>query len=106
MCLLRSDDLWGYNEKLMSECQRHGFTPNIICQCYDTPMALQLVLSGFGISFLPASITEAQPRSGIYAKGVRGLSVKSYAVLAWSEIGYRPRSVELFTQFSPDASSD
>ena len=56
MCLLRSDDLWSYNDFLVQECQRSGFTPNVTCHCYDTPMAMQMVLSGFGISFLPRSI--------------------------------------------------
>lgn len=51
MCLLRSDDLWSYNNYLINECQRNGFSPNVVCQCYDTPMALQMVQSGFGISF-------------------------------------------------------
>ena len=58
MCLLRSDDMWGYNESLVKECQRSGFSPRIVCQCYDTPMAMQLVQSGFGVSFLPESIVK------------------------------------------------
>lgn len=37
MCLLRSDDLWSYNDFLVQECQRSGFTPNVACHCYDTP---------------------------------------------------------------------
>lgn len=100
MCMLRSDDLWAYHEALLKECQRNGFSPNVVCQCYDTPMAFQLVQSGFGVSFLPASIVDAQPNSGVYAKPVRGLSAKSCAVLAWDEHGYLPGSVELFTQFA------
>ena len=35
MCLLRSDDLWSYNDFLVQECQRSGFTPNVTCHCYD-----------------------------------------------------------------------
>lgn len=85
MCLLRSDDLWGYNDYLLGECRRCGFEPDMPCQCYDTPMAMQLVRSGFGISFLPHSIVETHPNSGIYAKPLRGLPVKSYPVLVWSD---------------------
>ncbi len=97
MCLLRSDDLWGYNETLVRECQRSGFSPNVVCQCYDTPMSMQLVQSGFGVSFLPESIVSTLPRSGIYAKSIVGLNETSYVVLAWSETGYQSGSVELFT---------
>ena len=85
MCLLRSDDLWGYNNYLLSECRRCGFEPTLPCQCYDTPMAMQLVRSGFGISFLPHSIVETHPDSGIYAKPLKGLPVKSYPVLVWGD---------------------
>lgn len=98
MCLLRSDDLWGYNEALIRECQRTGFSPRIVCQCYDTPMSMQLVQSGFGVSFLPESIVSTLPRSGIYAKSVVGLSETSYVVLAWSDSSYQSGSVELFTR--------
>ena len=103
MCLLRSDDLWGYNETLLKECQRCGFTPNIVCQCYDTPMSMQLVQSGFGVSFLPESIVGSLPHSGIYAKSVRGLSERSYVVLVWSENSYQSGSVEAFTRFDPES---
>ncbi len=101
MCLLRSDDLWGYTEILLKECQRSGFTPNVVYQCYDTTMPMQLVQSGLGVSFLPESIVETLPHAGIYAKPIQGLNEKSYAVLAWSETGYLSGSVELFTQFQP-----
>ena len=99
MCLLRGDDLWGYSETLLKECQRCGFSPNIVCQCYDTPMSMQLVQSGFGVSFLPESIVKTLPDSGIYAKPVKGLVERSYVVLEWNENSYQSASVENFTQF-------
>lgn len=99
MCLLRSGDLWGYNETLVRECQRCGFSPNIVCQCYDTPMSMQLVQSGFGVSFLPESIVQTMPGSGIYCKPIKGLVERSCVVLAWNENSYQSASVEIFTHF-------
>lgn len=96
MCLLRSDDLWGYSSHLLSECRRNGFEPNVPCQCYDTPMAMQLVRSGFGISYLPHSIVETHSGSGIYAKPLRGLPAKSYPVLVWSDEVLSAPCVRLF----------
>ena len=75
MCLLRSDDLWGYSNYLIKECQRQGFTPNTTFRCYDTPMAMQLVQAGFGVSYLPRSIVETQPHLGLYTKPIQGISV-------------------------------
>ena len=73
MCLLRSDDLWSYNNYLINECQRNGFSPNVVCQCYDTPMALQMVQSGFGISFLPPALVNIIGSHELYSKPIRGV---------------------------------
>ena len=103
MCLLRSDDLWGYNESLVKECQRCGFSPDVVCQCYDTPMAMQLVQSGFGVSYLPESIVKTMPRSGIYAKEIEGLSESFSVVLAWDKNAYHSGSVEHFLRFQENS---
>ena len=96
LCLLRSDDLSGYSNYLLNECQRGGISPNIVCQCYDTPMAMQMVQRGFGISFLPRSIVETHPTADIYAKPIQGVSAKSYPVLVLSDNIYYPNCVKQF----------
>ena len=96
MCLLRSDDLWGYSNYLIKECQRQGFTPNTTFRCYDTPMAMQLVQAGFGVSYLPRSIVETQPHLGLYTKPIQGISVLSYPTLVWSSNLYYASCVKRF----------
>lgn len=96
MCLLRSDDLWGYSSYLIKECQRQGFTPNATFRCYDTPMTMQLVQAGFGISYLPRSIVETQPHSGLYTKPIQGISILSYPTLVWSSNLYYASCVKRF----------
>lgn len=96
MCLLRSDDLWGYSNYLIKECQRQGFTPNTTFRCYDTPMAMQLVQAGFGVSYLPSSIVETQPHLGLYTKPIQGISVLSYPTLVWSSNLYYASCVKRF----------
>ena len=96
MCLLRSDDLWGSSNYLIKECQRQGFTPNTTFRCYDTPMAMQLVQAGFGVSYLPRSIVETQPHSGLYTKPIQGISVLSYPTLVWSSNLYYASCVKRF----------
>lgn len=85
MCLLRSDDLWGYSNHLRSQCQRAGFSLNEICQCYDTPMAMQMVQAGFGVGYLPRSIVRTVPASGLYSKPIQGITAKSYPMLVWAD---------------------
>lgn len=96
MCLLRSDDLWGYSNNLRNECQRAGFSPDVVCQCYDTPMAMQMVQAGFGVSYLPRSVIKTVPNSGVYTKPVQGMTAKSYPVLVWTDNIYYAKCVKRF----------
>lgn len=98
LCLLRMNDLSGYNDFLLAECRRQGVSPNIVCQCYDTPMAMQMVQAGFGMSFLPRSILSTHPGSGIYSKPVEGIGVLSRPVMLRNMLRYEPRAVQLFAE--------
>lgn len=98
LCLLRMNDLSGYNDHLLAECRKQGVSPNIVCQCYDTPMAMQMVQAGFGISFLPRSILSTHPDSGIYSKPVEGIHVLSCPVLLRNNTRYETRAVQLFAR--------
>ena len=96
MCLLRSDDLWGYSRDLLEECRRAGFTPNVACHCYDTPMEMQMVQAGFGVGFLPRSVAAAHPGSPVYTKPIQGFSPKSYPILVWNDDLYHAGCVKCF----------
>lgn len=100
MCLLRSDDLWGYSRDLLEECRRAGFTPNVACHCYDTPMEMQMVQAGFGVGFLPRSIVEAHPGSPVYTKPVLEFSAKSYPILVWEDDPYQSGCVRRFLELA------
>ena len=96
MCLLRSDDLWNYSRDLLEECRRAGFTPNVVCHCYDTPMEMQMVQAGFGVGFLPRSIVSAHRGSPVYSKPVLEFSAKSYPILVWQNDPYQTGCVRRF----------
>lgn len=83
LCLLRSDDLWRYDERLLRECARRGVTPKVVCRCYDTPMILQMIQNGFGAGFLPSSIVRSAGSRAVYSKPVQGISERSRTVLTW-----------------------
>lgn len=96
MCLLGSDDLWDYSRGLLAECRRAGFTPKVVCQCYDTPMELQMILAGFGVGFLPRSIGSTHPGSAVYTKPVLEFSALSYPILLWNNDPYHAGCVRQF----------
>lgn len=96
MCLLRGDDLWGYSRDLLEECRRAGFSPNVVCHCYDTPMEMQMVQAGFGVGFLPKSIVAAHPGSPVYTKPVQEFSAQSYPILVWENDPYQAGCIRHF----------
>lgn len=102
MCLLRSDDLWGYSRDLLEECRRAGFTPNVACHCYDTPMEMQMVQAGFGVGFLPRSVVAAHPGSPVYTKPVLEFSAKSCPILVWEDDPYQSGCVKRFLELAAE----
>lgn len=102
MCLLRSDDLWGYSRDLMEECRRAGFAPHVVCHCYDSPMEMQMVQAGFGVGFLPRSIAAAHPGSPVYTKPVLEFSAKSYPILVWKNDPYQAGCVKQFIDLAAE----
>lgn len=103
MCLLRSDDLWGYSRDLLEECRRAGFTPHVACHCYDTPMEMQMVQAGFGVGFLPRSIVEAHPGSPVYTKPVLEFSARSCPILVWENTPYQAGCVKKFLELAEES---
>lgn len=102
MCLLRSDDLWNYSRDLLEECRRAGFSPNVVCHCYDTPMEMQMVQAGFGVGFLPKSVAAAHPGSPVYTKPVLEFSARSYPILVWRDDPYQSGCVKRFLELAEE----
>lgn len=96
LCLLPREDPWNYTDQLTFACRAAGFEPVTVCHCYDTPMAMQLVRSGLGISFLPRSIVANQSSSAVFAKPVAGIDAVSRPTLLWSGDPSLPASVRGF----------
>lgn len=71
-CMLRSGDFYGYNEILIAECQKHGFSPHILCQCNTAATAMILVAQGLGLSYQPKMIVDALTNQNLYGKSIRG----------------------------------
>ena len=106
MCMLRADDVWGYNEFLASACRKRGFELRIACECYDTPMVMQMVQAGFGLSYQPRSIAMALNNPDVYAKPIQDFHVSSYPCLVWHGDGYLSGCMQRFlTLFEPAATS-
>ncbi|MEG2213564.1 MAG: LysR family transcriptional regulator, partial [Clostridiales bacterium] len=68
LVMMQTGDFYGYNEILIAECQKHHFTPNIICQCNSPSAAITLVEKGVGLSYQSQMLTDSLQNPHIYAK--------------------------------------
>lgn len=96
LCMLRSGNYWGYNEFLVDECRKNGFTPNIICECHDTSVALTLVMEKLGASYQPRNIISLLAHPHIYIKPIRNFQTKTYPTLIWNDAVHLSRPVRIF----------
>lgn len=105
-CMLRSGNYWAYNEFLITECERYGFKPNIICECSDTSIVMQMVIQGLGFSYQPKMIVDSFKSEDVYIKNIPGFSVKTSPILVWNENKYLSRAIKIFISLFNDAYSE
>jgi DNA-binding transcriptional LysR family regulator len=58
---LKSDRTVKLHEKIVKECRRFGFEPNIICECSSVAIIIALVKEGIGAAILPKSVMSSFP---------------------------------------------
>ena len=95
-CMLRSGDFYGYNGILIRECQRHGFTPRILCQCNSAATAMVLVAQGLGLSYQPKMIVDALANNNLYAKKIRGFESSMRPVIVLNRDSYISKAPRTF----------
>lgn len=96
LCMLRNGKFWGYNELLINECKKYGFEPNIICECFDTSIAMLLVMQGIGLSYQPSKIVDSLQQSSLYGKHIKDFAINTFPMIIWNDDAYLSRCVRLF----------
>lgn len=99
LCILDEGKFPGYSNFLISECEAHSFRPNILCDCYDTSVAMALALTRVAASFQPRSIIETYHHPDLMVKHIEGLETKSYPVVIWNDGHYQSRCTKNFLEF-------
>src|SRR5690606_26084527 len=62
---LKSANTKQMHEQLLGECLRHGFQPEIICECSSVAVILSLIAEGIGAAVLPESVMRSFPTERI-----------------------------------------
>jgi len=73
----------GLYELVVDECRRHGFDPNIVCQCADAAMLLSLVRTGIGAALLPKSTLLSFPADSLKIMDIEDSTIESEAAVIW-----------------------
>ncbi len=76
------DDLWGYSNKPEKRVPARAGCPEVVCQCYDTPMAMRAGSRRvWGELPAPVHCEDHAPFRGVFPSLSRGLAARSYPVL-------------------------
>ena len=73
----------GFYDSIISACQQAGFSPRLGQETPDIPSIVHLVGAGFGVSVVPAALSQ------IKAEGVVYVPIAGESPMAWTRLGYR-----------------
>lgn len=73
----------GVYEIIVNECKRHGFEPNILCECPDPTILISLVSVGLGATILPQSAVSTFPLSTIRSVLLENCHIHSETAIVW-----------------------
>ncbi|MFJ7953027.1 LysR family transcriptional regulator [Lysinibacillus sp. NPDC096418] len=86
---------------ITDEFKRHGFEPNIICECIDIAMVSSLISEGIGVTILPKTSLDKFSSKGIKIIEFSNCSIQSKATIIWPKERYLAKHamnfLELFT---------
>ncbi|MFE5317892.1 LysR family transcriptional regulator [Paenibacillus sp. NPDC056579] len=93
---LKTDRTTGLHEKVMNECRRHGFEPNIICECSSVAIIMALVEAGIGVTVFPKSVMTSFPLPNIRVLNIIDAEFQSDVGLVWLKDRYLSKSARHF----------
>ncbi|MTT31397.1 LysR family transcriptional regulator [Terrilactibacillus sp. BCM23-1] len=95
---LKSDRTIQLNEKIVNECRRLGFEPNIICECSSVSITIALVIAGIGVTILPKSVLSSFSISDIELFDLPDITVQSEVGIVWLKNRYLSKSARRFIE--------
>ncbi|WP_078594068.1 LysR family transcriptional regulator [Evansella clarkii] len=96
LLLLRRVNGVGQFELIVNECRKHGFEPNIICECPDAAMILSLVSAKAGAAVLPKSTLNFFPSENLRYKVITDSDVVSKSAVIWLKDRYLSKGAKYF----------
>lgn len=88
----------GQYELILNECRRHGFEPNIVCECPDVTMILSLVSKGVGATIIPKYSLLSFQTTNIRVLSISDTEIMAESALIWSKDRYLTKSAKYFIE--------
>ncbi|MCM3783746.1 LysR family transcriptional regulator [Neobacillus mesonae] len=95
---LKTEKTIRMHEQVVNECIKHGFTPDIICECSSVAILMSLISSGIGASVFPKSIMSSFPAAGVKMLEIEDADFQSDVGIVWLKDRYLSKSARSFIE--------
>ncbi|MDF2962168.1 MAG: LysR family transcriptional regulator [Paenibacillus sp.] len=93
---LKTDKTTRMHEQVVNECKRHGFVPNIICECSSVAVIMSLIAGGIGATVFPKSVMSSFPTTVVKMLDIEDADFQSDVGILWLKDRYLPKSARQF----------
>jgi DNA-binding transcriptional LysR family regulator len=96
--LYRKD--FSLHDRIMEECSKHGFHPNVVCESSQKDFMIELVEAKLGVALLPSKICKEISHRGIISLPLSQSNINLELGMIWRKNKYLPFSVREFIAMS------
>jgi DNA-binding transcriptional LysR family regulator len=93
---LKTDKTTRMHEQVVNECKRHGFEPNIICECSSVAIIMTLIAQGIGATVFPKSVMSSFPATVVKMLDIQDADFQSSVGILWLKDRYVSKSAQQF----------
>ncbi|MCP3774657.1 LysR family transcriptional regulator [Paenibacillus sp. MZ04-78.2] len=101
--ILPSTEGLGVYQMIVEEFARHGLKPNVLSECSDIAMLLELVSSDFAATLVPESVLELHRGFDLQVYELAGTHIASSSVLIWLKDHYLSKAAQNFIELTGGA---
>lgn len=95
---LKTDRTTRMHEQVVNECKRHGFVPNIICECSSVAIIMSLIACGIGATVFPKSVMSSFPSTVVKMLNIEDADFQSGVGILWLKDHYLSKRAQQFIE--------
>lgn len=93
---LKTDKTTRMHEQVVNEYKRHGYKPNIICECSSVAIIMALIAEGIGATVFPKSVMSSFPTTIVKMLKIEDADFQSEVGIIWLKDRYLSKSAQHF----------